>query len=100
MPNAQSHSRGSLATWMGIPVSLRITAGETRTSLLCTIIGESEATVRVRIGDQWDVDIYKEMILAVDNFPCEGMDLPSQDCEEPNAVNAGCPGGRGGNGGY
>lgn len=94
MPNAQTHSRGSLATWVGIPVSLRIAAGGTKTSLLCTIIGEAEATVRVRIGDQWDVDIFKEMILAVENLPERTL----QDCEEPNATNAGRPGGRGGNG--
>ena len=57
------------ASWMGIPVFLNVIAGGIKTSLFCTIIGESNATVRVRIGNQWDVDIYKEMVLAVDEFP-------------------------------
>ena len=69
-------------TWMGMPVFLNVTTGEIRTPLFCTIIGESDATLRVRIADQWDVDIYKEMILVVDAFPHAGMDLAPQHPEE------------------
>ena len=61
-----------------MPVFLCVITGGTKTSLFCTIIGESDATVRVRIADQWDVDIYKEMVMAVDAFPHAGMDLSSQ----------------------
>ena len=35
--------------------------------LHCIVIGESDAAIRVRIADVWDVDILKEMILAVDD---------------------------------
>ena len=68
--------------WMGMPVFLKITAGDVRTTLFCTVLGESDATLRVRIADQWDVDIYKEMILVVDAFPHAGMDLAPQHPEE------------------
>ena len=64
---------------MGMRVFLNVTTGGTKTCLFCTIIGESDATVRVRIADQWDVDIYKEMVLAVDAFPHTGMDLDPQN---------------------
>jgi hypothetical protein len=55
-----------------------------KTSLFCTIIGESDATVRVRIADQWDVEIYKEMVLTVDAFPDSDMDLAPQNTGELN----------------
>jgi hypothetical protein len=71
-------------TWMGIPVFLNVTAGGIKTSLFCTIIGETNDTVRVRIADEWDVDIYKEMIVVVDAFPHAGMDLATKDPGELN----------------
>jgi hypothetical protein len=36
------------------------------------LLKDSEETVRMRIGDGWDVDIYKVMILAVEQ---DGMAL-------------------------
>ncbi len=69
MSSDQEKLPDTYTTWMGKPVFLRIAAGETKTTLFCTVIGESDATVRVRIADHWDVDIYKEMVLAVDAFP-------------------------------
>lgn len=72
-------------TLMGMPVFLKITAGEIKTSLFCTVIDESDTTLRVRIADQWDVDIYKEMILVVDAFPRAGMDLAPQHPEEADS---------------
>ena len=50
-------------------VFLLVTTGKIKTSLFCKIVGESDATVRVRISDHWDLDIYKDMILAVDASP-------------------------------
>ena len=63
--------------WMGVPVFLNITAEGIKTSLFCTIIGESNDAVRVRIADEWDVEIYKEMISDVDAFPFQDQDLPA-----------------------
>jgi len=54
------------ATWLGQPVVLQVEAGEMRVPLRGTIIGESSDAVRFRIGDGWDVDIYKAMVLAVE----------------------------------
>jgi hypothetical protein len=71
-------------TWMGMPVFLNVTTGEIKTPLFCTIIGESDATLRVRIADQWDVDIYKEMILVVDAFPHTDRNLALENPEGPN----------------
>jgi hypothetical protein len=34
--------------------------------LNCTVISESDAALRVRISGNWEVDIYKEMVLAVE----------------------------------
>jgi len=84
MASDQEKLPGTYATWMGSPVLLNVITGEIKTSLFCTIIGESDATVRVRIADQWDVDIYKEMILAVDAFPHTGMDLAPKNPGELN----------------
>ena len=51
---------------MGHSVVLQISVGDKKVPLHGTIIGESDATVRFRIGGRWDVDIYKAMILAVE----------------------------------
>ena len=53
-------------TWVGQHVVLQVTTGELRFLLRGTIVGESEDAVRFRVGDGWDVDIYKTMVLAVE----------------------------------
>jgi hypothetical protein len=54
------------ATWLGQPVVLQVEAGEMRVPLRGTIIGETYDALRFRIGDGWDVDIYKAMVMAVE----------------------------------
>ena len=54
------------SSWLGQPVVLQVTAGGLRVPLRGTIVGESNDAVRFRIGEGWDVDIYKAMILAVE----------------------------------
>jgi hypothetical protein len=54
------------ATWLGQPVILQVAAGELRVPLRGVIVGESDAAVRFRVGDGWDIDVYKPMILAVE----------------------------------
>jgi hypothetical protein len=44
---------------------LRVAAGKVQTELQCTVIGESDDVLRIRIAELWEVDIYKEMILGV-----------------------------------
>ncbi len=54
------------ATWIGQPVILRLALGDIRVPLRGKLLKEGGETVRMRIGDGWDVDIYKAMILAVE----------------------------------
>lgn len=52
--------------WVGTPVVIQVATGELRVPLRGTIIGESDEAIRFRVGDGWDVDIFKNMILAVE----------------------------------
>ncbi len=58
--------QSAYSVWFGQPVVLQVTAGDQKVPLRGTIIGESNAAVRFRIGEGWDVDIFKAMILAVE----------------------------------
>jgi hypothetical protein len=59
MPSAYS-------SWMGQAVILQVSAGDLRVPLRGMIVGETDGAVRFRIADSWDIDIYKPMILAVE----------------------------------
>ena len=54
------------ALWLGQTVVLQVAAGNIRVPLRGKIIGEKPDALRFRIGEGWDVDIYKAMILAVE----------------------------------
>ena len=54
------------AVWLNQPVVLQVNAGDLKVPLRGMIVGESAESVRLRIGEGWDVDIYKTMILAVE----------------------------------
>jgi hypothetical protein len=54
------------ATWIGHPVVLQLALGDIRVPLRGKLLKDGGETVRMRIGDGWDVDIYKAMILAVE----------------------------------
>ncbi|NDQ58388.1 MAG: hypothetical protein GZ088_15070 [Acidipila sp.] len=56
----------AFAVWRGQPVILQVAAGITRVPLRGTIVGESDDALRVRVGSGWDVDIFKTMVLAVE----------------------------------
>ncbi len=58
--------QSAYAVWLNQPVVLQVSAGDLKVPLRGTIVGESSASVRFRIGEGWDVDIYKTMILAVE----------------------------------
>lgn len=57
---------GAYALWVGQQVILRVVAGEIRVPLRGRILSETEDVVRLRIADSWDVDIFKSMILGVE----------------------------------
>jgi hypothetical protein len=53
-------------TWVGLPVVLQVALGDIKVPLRGKLLKNGDDTVRMRIGDGWDVDIYKAMILAVE----------------------------------
>jgi hypothetical protein len=53
-------------TWVGQPVVLQVALGDIKVPLRGTLLKDGAETVRMRIGEGWDVDIYKTMILAVE----------------------------------
>jgi hypothetical protein len=52
--------------WIGQAVVLQVALGEIRVPLRGRLLKDGGETLRMRIGDGWDVDIYKTMILAVE----------------------------------
>lgn len=54
------------AVWVGQSVVLQVALGDIKVPLRGKLLKDGSETVRVRIGDGWDVDIYKTMILAVE----------------------------------
>jgi hypothetical protein len=52
--------------WLGQAVVLQVALGDIQVPLRGKLLKESGDTVRMRIGDGWDVDIYKNMILKVE----------------------------------
>jgi hypothetical protein len=57
---------GAYRVWMGQPVILRVVAGEMRVPLRGKLVGETNEVLRLRIADSWDVDIFKSMVVAVE----------------------------------
>jgi len=45
---------------------LQVASAALRVPLRGVILGETQESVRFRIDDSWDIDIYKSMILAVE----------------------------------
>ncbi len=52
--------------WIGQPVVLQVAVGNIKVPLRGKLLKDGGETVRMRIGEGWDVDIYKVMIVAVE----------------------------------
>jgi len=52
--------------WLGHAVILQVALGDIKVPLRGKLLKENGETVRMRIGEGWDVDIYKAMILGVE----------------------------------
>jgi len=52
--------------WIGQPVVLQVAVGDIKVPLRGKLLKDGGETVRMRIGEGWDVDIYKVMIVAVE----------------------------------
>jgi hypothetical protein len=58
--------------WLGQAVVLQVALGDIKVPLRGRLLKEGGETVRMRVGDGWDIDIYKAMILTVER---DGMAL-------------------------
>ena len=52
--------------WIGQAVVLQVALGDVKVPLRGRLLRESGDVLRMRIGDGWDVDIFKTMVLAVE----------------------------------
>ena len=54
------------SAWFGKPVVLLVVIRQCRVPIPCRIVSESVADVRVRIKPGWEMDLRKDLILAVE----------------------------------
>lgn len=57
---------GTYAVWMGQPVILRVVAGNLRVPVRGRLVSETTNILRLRIAENWDVDIFKSMVVAIE----------------------------------
>jgi hypothetical protein len=57
---------GGYTVWIGQPVILQVLAGNLRVPLRGRLVSETNDVLRLRIADSWDVDIFKTMVVAVE----------------------------------
>ena len=62
--------QNAYASWIGQAVVLQVITADLRVPLRGIIVGESDSAVRFRIGEGWDIDVFKSMILAVEQDEC------------------------------
>lgn len=53
-------------TWLGHAVVLQVALGDIRVPLRGKLLKESGETIRMRVGEGWDIDIYKAMVQSVE----------------------------------
>ncbi len=58
--------KSAFKPWVGQSVILQVALGDIKVPLRGTLLMDNQETVRMRIGEGWDVDIYKELIMAVE----------------------------------
>jgi hypothetical protein len=56
------------SAWFGKSVVLLVAIRQCHIPMPCAIVGESVADVRVRIKPGWEMDLRKELILAVEEY--------------------------------
>ena len=52
--------------WVGRPVVLRVALGDCRVGLRGTLLKDNVETLKMRVAEGFDIDVYKEMVLAVE----------------------------------
>jgi hypothetical protein len=59
-------SETPFAPWIGQAVVLQVALGDLKVPLRGRLMRDSGSALRMRIGENWDVDIYKTMVLAIE----------------------------------
>jgi hypothetical protein len=54
--------------WFGTPVVLLFVVRQCHIPIPCRIVGESISALRIQLQPGWEVDVRKELILAVEEF--------------------------------
>lgn len=54
--------------WFGKPVVVLVDIRQCHVPMPCRIVAESAADVRIRIESGWEMDVRKDLILAVEEF--------------------------------
>ena len=54
------------SSWFGKPVVMLVVIRQCHVPMPCQIVGESAADVRVRIRPGWEMNVGKDLILAVE----------------------------------
>ena len=57
---------GVYRQWADQAVVLQVKSGDLRVPLRGVILGETSQVIRFRVDDSWDIDIYKHLVLAVE----------------------------------
>jgi hypothetical protein len=57
------------SSWFGRSVLLVVVLRRCHVPIPCSIVGESVAYIRVRIDPGWELEIRKELILAIEEEP-------------------------------
>jgi hypothetical protein len=55
------------SAWFGKPVVMLVVIRQCHVPMPCRIVGESAANVRVRVQPGWEMDVRKDLILAVED---------------------------------
>jgi hypothetical protein len=66
MTEGEKDSSPIYSTWLGRPVVLLIQIRQGRVPIPCSIVGESVTDVRVLLRAGWEIDVRKELILAIE----------------------------------
>jgi hypothetical protein len=56
--------------WIGMRVVLRVAFAEICVPLPGTLLSTTPTALRFRIGEGWDVDIYRSMVMAIEPETC------------------------------
>jgi hypothetical protein len=58
--------QSAYAVWFRQPVILQLAASDLRVPLRGIIVAETDVCIRFRVEQTWEIDIFKNMILAVE----------------------------------